>query len=241
MRAPVGPVAGRATGSGNRWDIGWAYACAVLVGTGAGLAVLEWSALVAGLTVVLLSGCVAGVLALVRPAPEGPGPARSAWAGDVAAGSLLAGCGAVTLLALATASPPCALLVALTTTLTAPPVVRRVRRLLTSGAASVPPRGRPQTPRDTGRRSLTTDDAVRRLADPELCLLWRQTFWQLTSRDTPDARLAIVLLRQACLDELARRNPAAVQAWIESGGRASGGPERFWVTGQSHGDADAAS
>lgn len=218
----------------------WTYACAVLVGIGDGLALLEWSPVVAGLTTVLLSGCVAAVVAVVRPAPGGPSPARRAWAVDVAAGSLLAGGGAVTLLALATASPCCALLLALTATLTAPPVVRRVRRRLRPRAPVGPP-ARPQAPWDTGLRSLTTAAAVSRLADSELCVLWRRTFWQLTSHQAPDALLATVLLRQACLDELTRRNPTAVRAWLESGGRASGGPERFWVTGRSHGDADAAS
>jgi hypothetical protein len=226
--------------SGRSWTAAWAYACAVLVGVGDGLAVLEWSPLVAVLTIVLFSGCVAAVAALVRPAPDRPGPARRAWAEDLVSGSLLAGGGAVTLLALATASPSCALLLTLTAALTAPPVVRRVRRRM-AAPAPAPRHARPGPPRDTGPRSLTTAAAVRRLPDPELCMLWRQTFWQLTSRRTPDALLATVLLRQACLDELARRNPAAVHAWLESGGRASGGPEKFWVTGHSHGDADAAS
>jgi hypothetical protein len=80
---------------------------------------------------------------------------------------------------------------------------------------------------------------VQGLDDRQLCALWRRLFWQLVDqRDAADA-VSTVAWRQACLDELERRDPAAVRAWLDSGARASGGPERFLTDHGRHGDADA--
>lgn len=220
----------------------WAHASCVLVGSGVGLAVLEWSPLVTGVAVATASGCAALVVvsvSMTREAVDGEGGARGFAA--VASASFLAGTGIVGLFAVASAFPTLALLLVLLTGLSCPPVVRMVRRRLalsrptpaTRVQAHLPAAAAPSPP-------VSTDGVVRRLSDGELCVLWRRTFWQLSSLRTPEAVLAIVLLRQALLDELARRNPAAVHAWIESGGRASGGPERFWVPRHRHGDADTA-
>jgi hypothetical protein len=69
--------------------------------------------------------------------------------------------------------------------------------------------------------------ALGALSDQQLCWLWRHTFWDLRDEETVDERLATVAVRQACLEELERRDPSAFAAWLSSGARASGGPERF--------------
>jgi hypothetical protein len=220
----------------------WAHACCVVVGIGAGLAILEWSPLAAGLAFALVSGCAAVVVVLLDVARE-PAQTESAGHGPgaVASRSLLAGTGSVALVAVVTASPPVALLLVLLAGLSCPPVVRLARRRR-ARSRPTPAARRQARLEPLGRFSpVTTDGVVRRLSDPELCRLWRRTFWQLTSLPRPEAVLATVLLRQALLDELARRNPDAVHAWLESGGRASGGPEKFWATRHRHGDADTAS
>jgi hypothetical protein len=204
----------------------WAYAWCGLVGIGDGLAVVEWSPLVAGLSLVLVSGCAAVAFLLVRLAREDAGGSPA-----VGSSACLSGSSVVALVAVADASPVLALLLVLLAGLSCPPAVRWAGRWLAR------PRPAPVRAPVSGASRVTTDGVVRRLGDGELCVLWRRTFWQLRSLQTPEAILATVLLRQALLDELARRNPVAVHAWLESGGRASGGPERFWDTGHPHGDA----
>jgi hypothetical protein len=44
---------------------------------------------------------------------------------------------------------------------------------------------------------------------------------------TPAARLHLVELRQHCLDELERRDPAGLSAWLASTASAGGDPSRF--------------
>jgi hypothetical protein len=68
------------------------------------------------------------------------------------------------------------------------------------------------------------------LSDDALCLAWRASFSPLQRADTPAQRLRIVTARSAYLEELARRNPDGVAAWLASGARAAGNPARF-VTG----------
>ncbi|MEV0788017.1 hypothetical protein [Kribbella sp. NPDC050459] len=61
----------------------------------------------------------------------------------------------------------------------------------------------------------------------ELCRQWRDSYDALR-RATSDAhRLRIVLERQHCLDELGRRDPEGLQAWLASAASAAGDPERF--------------
>jgi len=63
-------------------------------------------------------------------------------------------------------------------------------------------------------------------ADPDADLLqvWRRSYTELVRQHSPDAVLRIVQLRAACLDELERRDRAALEAWLESGANAWDGP-----------------
>ena len=88
----------------------------------------------------------------------------------------------------------------------------RVVRHAADGPTPTMPRERPR-PQD--------------LDDQTLCRLWRQSFWELTSQSTPTGYLRVVAWRQRCLDEIERRDAHALHAWLESGARASGGPEKF--------------
>jgi hypothetical protein len=77
---------------------------------------------------------------------------------------------------------------------------------------------------------LTTDEVqgpLMGLDDRQLCRLWRESLWELRRHASGGAALRLVLLRQACLDELTRRHGPGVEAWLASGARASSGPERF--------------
>jgi hypothetical protein len=74
------------------------------------------------------------------------------------------------------------------------------------------------------------------LTDAQLCTAWRVSFSALEKATTEQQRLRIVEERQDCLDELERRNPHGLVAWLASGARAAGDPTRFVL-----GDRSAAS
>jgi hypothetical protein len=64
----------------------------------------------------------------------------------------------------------------------------------------------------------------------ELCRHWRDSYDALSEATTPIARLRIVMARQRCLDELERRDPEGMHAWLESSASPAGDPTRY-VTG----------
>lgn len=51
----------------------------------------------------------------------------------------------------------------------------------------------------------------------------------LEHEHSPETHLRVVQQRQLYLDELERRNPAGLAAWLASGARAAGDPTRFIV------------
>jgi hypothetical protein len=67
-------------------------------------------------------------------------------------------------------------------------------------------------------------EALDSLDDVSLCLAWRSSFVLLEAAASVEDRIAIIEHRQRCLDELQRRNPHGVAAWLSSGARASGNP-----------------
>lgn len=194
-----------------RWLLrGWGVAVAL----GVGLAVLEWSALIATALFVGVLACLATAAALL-PAPRGDLRGRRRWTTcPLVAASVVA------LLAVASASWALTVLVGLLAVVTLAPV------LVFERARRVPARPRPHVEQDPADR----DGPLGELDCQQLCLLWRDLLRQLAAQRTAEERAATVARRQACLEELERRNPEAVRAWIGSGA-ASGGPDRF-LTGQ---------
>jgi len=211
--------------SGARvWTRVWCLAAAC----GVGLAGLAWSPVVALVATLLLS-CGAGLVTLVvwsvtdQLPPHGHVPWRR-----LVPRALAGGAGLVSFFVLAGASSSLALLCLLLCALTWPPLLRRIAR----GTGAPPPP--PARPRPDPDHPLTELD------DEALCRLWRHTYWQLELEATEAGVLDLVAQRQACLDELERRDPTALQAWLSSGARPSSGPERFWPHGDEPGGADAA-
>jgi hypothetical protein len=68
------------------------------------------------------------------------------------------------------------------------------------------------------------------LSDQALCLAWRRSFVALQVTTNATARAGVVLARQGYLDELTRRYPAEMAAWLTSGARAAGNPLPFIST-----------
>lgn len=61
----------------------------------------------------------------------------------------------------------------------------------------------------------------------QLCREWLDSYQALNDAPTAAARLRVVMARQRCLDELERRDPAGLQAWLSSSASAGGDPHRF--------------
>jgi hypothetical protein len=83
------------------------------------------------------------------------------------------------------------------------------------------------------------DGLLRRNADPpvrsnasgvstsQLCREWLDSYQALSQATSATARLRIVMARERCLDELERRDPDGLQAWLASAASAGGDPSRF--------------
>ncbi len=120
-------------------------------------------------------------------------------------------------------------LIVLALAVTTPALTSRVhaRRQAKEG----PPVARPES---TGSRAPVTPlvdvsaaDPARELSsldDAALCLAWRRSFRRLETAHSAAERLSIVEQRQRYLDELQRRSPQGLAAWLASGARASGNP-----------------
>lgn len=208
----------------------WAQAWTLLAAVEVGFASLQWSPLIVVLDL-LATGAGATVCLVLysehrRPPANSPSPR---WMADIGRRSLILSLCAVALSTLTIGSPPLALLVVLLAVTTSPAVVRL--QIRSARSDPVPPAARPaaEPPKPDCR-------ILEELDDDELFRLWRGMFWELGSQPNVDELSRLVALRQSCLDELARRNPDALRAWLDSGARASGGPERFWRRAQDHGE-----
>lgn len=79
--------------------------------------------------------------------------------------------------------------------------------------------------RGPGTAASRRDVPERSTAD--LCRQWRESYDALRQARTDAQRLRIVVERQRCLDELDRRDPEGLQAWLASAASAAGDPTRF--------------
>lgn len=202
----------------------WRCAWAVLTALEIGLALLAWSPLVTAACIAMLALCATlGQLSL-RSSRRGLEGGRG-WR-ETGLRSLRIGAGVTGQLAMTEGSAPVGLLLGLLFVLTCPWTVhrflRRTRPAPDPGAAPVP------RAVSDNRAVAEVEPSIATLSDRELLRLWRSTFWDLRGRLSKDAVLDTVARRQQYLDELERRNPAAVQAWLASEARAWVGPEKFF-------------
>lgn len=217
----------------------WRTAWLLVVTVGIGLGMLEWGPLV-------VLGCLAAVTVVTVPAvlavqtfrlgstsTDGDHWRRGVPARGAILAAVVVACWAVVRLA-----PALALLLLTLAAVTSPVAVglaRRIGGLRPSRTARVTVRPAGATPRVVRQaqvppaptQPLPQRPQPQELDDRTLCLLWRQSFWDLAGESTPAGYLGVVAWRQCCLDEMERRDAHALQAWLESGARASSGPEKF--------------
>ncbi|HET8560758.1 MAG TPA: hypothetical protein VFL69_09595 [Marmoricola sp.] len=205
-------------------QLGAVYAVAGLFG---GASAIGWAS-----TLVLFACAAAmGFLAALTYAMAEPRPVWSwVWTGMVA--------GALTIGALGTTCVfgPAGLGVLLLYGLFAPWTLRHVRSLLASPpsmrevARYFDPGAEAQPHREPAPALPTA------MTDRELCATWRRSFGQLQRARSAEVKLQVVRLRAECLDELTRRHPREVRAWLASGTRASGDPAPYLESGHSLSD-----
>jgi hypothetical protein len=70
------------------------------------------------------------------------------------------------------------------------------------------------------------------LSDAAVCQAWRLSFSDLQGSSSLRQRIHIVESRRRYLDELERRNPEGLMAWLASGARAGSNPSKF-ITGST--------
>jgi hypothetical protein len=214
----------------------WQWFWSLVMALGVGLAFLEWSPFAVLFCLGLLVVLGSSLKTLAGRVPVQALPA-----------SLTMALAVIAVWAIGAVSPALGLLTIMTAGLTAPNVVDCVRRCRRrSGNTSV---GTEPSP-----RSITIDVVLDEctelsfdqplcplegLDDSQLCRMWRESFWDLDNRVPAQSLLGIVLVREACLDELERRDAAALRAWLDSGARASGGPEKF-MSRKGRGGTEAA-
>lgn len=92
-----------------------------------------------------------------------------------------------------------------------------------------PPETAPATPYKKSELTLEVPPEPWLLDDRALCSAWRRSYLVLERHHSPETHLRVVQQRQLYLDELERRNPQGLAAWLASGARAAGDPTRFIV------------
>lgn len=97
-------------------------------------------------------------------------------------------------------------------------------------AVSTTPERHPETVLERAPVSPLPHD-LGAMDDAELCLAWRRSFPRLEAARTAAERIALVVQRQLYLDELQRRYPGGVAAWLASGARAPSNPMPFLRNG----------
>lgn len=229
----------------------WVTAAGAMAAVGGWAAVATWplsGLLIAFATTVVLA---AAMVFAATADDDSPWPYRRVAAWALGAGVGLMAFAGLTML-LGGATLPCLAVLAASS----PPVVRRMGALCRAlhpqrGQASLPHSA--ETPPSTGTDSATPtahptpyrseeqpgeptplDAEARAMDDARLCWAWRTSYLTLQRATTPQHRLRVVQQRQEYLDELERRNPAGVAAWLTAGARAAGDPSRYVISTRRH-------
>ncbi|MEU8225697.1 hypothetical protein [Kribbella sp. NPDC048915] len=215
----------RSSGSGQQHDRSgnrtlWAWGVRIATATGLLCAIVSFGVGGIVLGVIVLASASGVVAASMWGADGRRAVPRILRAGFGVGLTVPAAIGLIAVLGLAGAGVVLALVV------TAPGLsefLRTIRNPQDNPGARPEPSG-PQKPPASlaiADEPLTELDA---LDDEALCLAWRRSYRRLEAARTPAERLVVVEQRQRYLDELDRRSPDGLAAWLAAGARASGNP-----------------
>jgi hypothetical protein len=199
----------------------WAWVWSLVVAVGTGVSMLGWGPVTTLVTVMVL----AGLAFMMQTLLQSEAPVRTADWDLRTCRALFAAAAVVSFVVLCQGVPEVALPLLVLGVATHPRVLRlaRGRRTATLELLDLAV----SAPEYETVHPLPTSAEAGRLTDDELCLAWRRSFLGLERARTTIALQDVVRLRQAYLDELARRHPTGMQAWFDSGARAAGGPDRY--------------
>lgn len=191
----------------------WTRTCTVTAAVGVGFALVVWDPVL-----VLVLGMVSMVPAMVgfslHVQTNGHGPGRLSRA-EIKRMLVRAACVAAVIIAACAyyaASPLLAVALVLAGAVTSPWVGRLGHRVV---AAPEPTQSDVADARPVDQLSLD-----------ELCQRWCRTFAAVLHDDPPHA-VRIVGMRQVYLDEMERRDPEGLRAWLRSGPHAGSSPEEY--------------
>jgi hypothetical protein len=201
----------------------WTWLWSVVATLGVGLAILAWGPGTTAVTAAVLTGLAVMMQALTQA--EEP-VTHADWERRMGRG-LFAAAAVVAFVVLCQTAPEIAVPLLALGLATHPHLLRRLRRRQDHLLSAAPPPDELVHPHPGPSQAGS-------LSDDELCLAWRRSFLALQRARTNAALHDIVRLRQAYLDELARRHPTQLQAWLESGARAASGPDRYLHGGSPH-------
>ncbi|MGZ0147783.1 hypothetical protein ACXJJ3_12005 [Kribbella sp. WER1] len=209
--------------------IGWVGFCGV-AGLAGVVGAADWP-----LSVLILlfavAGATGGMIALVVLNPdETTRRPREVWT-IVAKCTVLSGAGTIVLAGLGSlAGAWTAVLIALLAVVGAPAVVPHW-----IGWFGQQPVVRTPRPVRRPARKVQASEDLADLSDEALCLAWRASFPGLQRAGSAAEQLRVVEERRAYLDELDRRHPDRVAAWLASNPRAAGDPAKFVRNANDHG------
>lgn len=214
----------------------WRSCVGIVAALGLVCALLAWPVVEVAVTFVVTAFLAAMWLAVHATGERGSSDGRVHVSDWLAAASQAARAGivAVALGGLIALSPPLALLLLVVATVSSPYVLARVVPRVVPQAGDRPTTVLPLADdlllpvgREVDRAIVPT------LSMTELCHAWRVSYASLAEATSPTHCAAVVASRQACLDEIERRDPDGLHAWLMSGARASGSPQRF-LGGAAH-------
>lgn len=222
----------------NRYRRAWLLACRTLVAIGAGLAIFTYPLA----TTLTLWCCATALGAVVTYTVHGQNNKSVQTRRDMlrcgACNALAAGWVVLAIAGLAAALQSWVLLLTILMVLGSPWALKLFLLHAAPSDQLAPPRqaapprlatlsGMPEEPVE----AAVFAPSVQELADPALCRAWRESYQWLEGTCSPALHAYVVTLRQAYLDELERRDPAGLQAWLASAPRSRGGPDRFFHPG----------
>ena len=208
------------------------FCCGFVIVLGFGGALLMWPRMQLLVTFLLI--CFSAWffrLVVAQSRSKVPVVGWSTWAAATRP-AVRAGLGGVALGGLAEISIGLALLLTLIATATSSTCIAALRSRLQKRKDSLPIELNVDAPAvETHLQEVAreVDQAcLRTLSNAELCLAWRRSYCSLQGATSVPLRAAVVASRQAYLDEMERRNPPGLSAWLAAGGRAPSGPERYF-------------
>lgn len=220
----------------ERWTRGWL----ILAAVGVGVAFLVWQPLVVALSLALTSLAAAALLVMLGTRFDSNTPpllTLRSWRHLVGTAMAL-GVGATAVTLVAMWSWVFAALTLAAAFFTSPWVVARLKecRLTAPPAAVTGPHHGPMHALHRGRPGVDPQSA-RRLSTADLCAAWRISLHALACAPDTQARIHVVSARQVYLDEMERRSPAAVQAWLAADALAAQTPD-WYLGGDDFGSTD---